>query len=278
MYSYFIYVCQAICVKQIYNLVDSYILISQNSNGVMTVNCDSGLYLLGCGYRSIATEDYWYVYPQSQSCVCYNYYNGECMATCARVFDLGLPNCTNCYSDKCTSNGCSQCLDGYFVNNQTNTCVKKPCYEICTNCTTEESCEMCYDCTQGISSNNITCSNPVLLQYGCIPCSEYYYLLPDDNYCTTCSKTTNPDKFRNGSSDGTGRCENCHNLVDDCYSCNEITYTCESCQTNFYLTTNNICQLQSINDIESIKKSHNKQNSSFRRFFNHKKGNKPHTK
>jgi len=243
-YTDYNHVCQAICIPNTKSFLnETYQIVTETSTGNFNATCSSSVHVLGCGYLSsvsVTADEYWYVYPQENYCSCYNSYGGTCYAVCADVFQIGTPDCFNCRSDKCSETGCTECVEGYYLTG--NVCNIMPCYNICTTCTSQDSCEKCMGCSQSTYSDDKTCWNPYLISEGCIPCGYNYYLNPD-GYCTYCTQTSDPYKFRNGSNDGTGRCDFCSNLISNCLTCNDINFTCQACDSDFYLASNRSCLL-----------------------------------
>lgn len=231
-YSYYEHVCQAVClIKDKVNFQETYLINEVTSTGVIQAYCPDNSYVLGCGYKgqdsdSDEHEDYWYVYPEKKYCVCYNYYDVTCVAICANVFLLGQPNCTGCANEKCDSSGCSECLNDFYLEN--NQCYLKPCFQTCNNCTTEDECEKCSDCTQCTTEDCQTCIEENIVNLGCMPCAYNYYL-NDDGYCTKCSVETDPNKYRKGLNDGTGRCLNCSTTFDHFLVCTTDMAACGIC-------------------------------------------------
>jgi len=162
-----------------------------------------------------------------------------------------MPNCSNCYPNECsTSSGCSKCMPGYYLVD--SYCEQLPCYDICPSCLTESNCTKCQNCTQTTSSNETTCYKESFLSEGCLPCAENYYLNPQ-GYCTVCSKSSDADKFQNGSNNGTGKCSYYSNLVANCSIFNLSTKVCAECIIGFDLTENGTCLKSSVRLITIIK-------------------------
>ena len=117
-YSYYKHQCQAICIPQKTFLNETYEIVIETSSGNFNAACPGSLQVLGCGYKasSSGAEYFWYVYPQENSCVCYNYYGATCYAVCADIFQIGTPNCSKCASGYCSTDGCTKCETGYFLS------------------------------------------------------------------------------------------------------------------------------------------------------------------
>ena len=269
-YSSSTHLCQAICIPA-NTYTFTYTIVQEKSSDNFNVSCPGSLQVLGCGYDpTLFKEKFWFVYPQENACHCYNYYGATCYAICADVSHIGAPDCSNCATGYCSKNGCTQCQNGYFLSGKV--CKAMPCYNICTTCTTTGMCAVCVNCTQGTSSSNKTCSSSSLIQNGCVPCSYNYYLNPD-GYCTLCSAKTDPDKYRNGTNEGTGTCDLCSKLISNCYSCNDLIYTCEKCQDGYNLTDSGSCNLVNQTNLVDYGNSTNSTNSTGQKskLSNHKK-------
>ena len=111
------------------------------------------------------------------------------------------------------SKGCAECVNdiclgsdnGYYLEDGKTL----PCNSVCATCSQKNKCETCANGYVTNQSTDIGCS-PCLT--GCTSCAEGYYL---DN-------------------------ETCKNCSNHCLSCTNAS-TCQSCETNYFLSTNNYC-------------------------------------
>lgn len=172
---------------------------------------------------------------------------------CSKAF----PYCLLCDTDKCLKcqdnynlddfNNCSSCNSSeYFEKTIDNIprCFKKPCYSKCPQCLEDQECEICESCTQCTDFGCMTCLDPNLIKFGCLPCQKDYYLMPE-GYCSHCDGFTHSYYFFNGSSNGTGLCSKCEEEYPFCSMCDSIS--CLNCSAGYYLQENKECSL-CIND------------------------------
>lgn len=141
------------------------------------------------------------------------------------------------------SNGsCLLCNEAFKFttggNNGTGKCFEKPCFQICPNCTSASECKLCESCSQCTSAGCSTCSHPIFIAEGCLRCANNNYLTWE-GYCTPCNSTTDPNKFVEGSNNGTGECTLCSSLYKNCQKCNKTE--CLHCSTNYMFDENGNC-------------------------------------
>ncbi|KAL4482200.1 hypothetical protein ABPG72_017981 [Tetrahymena utriculariae] len=151
-------------------------------------------------------------------------------------------NCISCYSSQ---NGCYQCADGFFLNEN---------YE-CDPC--DDSCLTC----NGYKQNNcLSCIQPlVLFKNQCFQnCPLKYYInyLPNNtqecivcpSQCITCSSKKNCSTCAYGYYKQDAECLQCKNNCEICYGLQGLY--CQKCRQSYFLQ-NNLCvkQCQVYNNI-----------------------------
>ena len=174
------------------------------------------------------------VFPTKTGCVCFNDNSGTCYALCVNL----------CVPSSCTSSGCQKCNDQYYLDTGSQTCVQKPCYQVCPQCTTSSQCKVCSDCTQGTNLKRKICSITFsLVSSGCLLCQQNYYLNPE-GFCTSCTVNTDPSRYKSGQADGTGLCRPCSEKFSDCAICNDNYASltkCIQCLPNKYFHEDGSC-------------------------------------
>ena len=94
-FSSHLHICQAVCVQNRYNLLNTYKIISNTSVGTIKTSCPLYSYVLGCGYEPLTSNSSsrWYVRPDQTHCECYNDQGATCYTTCAEINMLIKKTC-----------------------------------------------------------------------------------------------------------------------------------------------------------------------------------------
>ncbi|OMJ68866.1 hypothetical protein SteCoe_33558 [Stentor coeruleus] len=175
-------------------------------------------------------------------------YKNSCIIKCPDNTYNDNFKCFDCIENcvKCTSSGCSQCSNGFFLQNF----ICEPCSLGCSQCSSLNQCSIClegYEIKSGfcISLCNISdfwngsqcepcdkaclkCNNNT--NANCLQCSDGY--IYNDNICVD-PNITCPDYYYNSF----GLCLPCSN---NCVKCFDST-TCIKCEFSYSLI-NGICQ------------------------------------
>ncbi|ELP92504.1 furin repeat-containing protein, putative [Entamoeba invadens IP1] len=162
------------------------------------------------------------------SCIASNQYldsTGSCV-NCIDTCDICL-NATYCTTCKAstfrTGFLCEKCLNGYYLDTDSNLC--KACDPTCSSCTSENECTACVSANRKPVSGN-----------KCDGCEDGYYWSATDKKCYECSNNclicsdssvclqcTSNNNFNEVPVDGKCRCQ-------DGYLFNETTETCSPCE------------------------------------------------
>ncbi|KAL4473928.1 hypothetical protein ABPG74_022792 [Tetrahymena malaccensis] len=155
----------------------------------------------------------------------------QLISTCSKCSE----NCLSCFESQ---NGCYQCSDGYFLNQN---------YE-CDPC--DDSCLTCYSYQQ---NNCLSCSQPlVLFNNLCVQnCPLKYYIntLPNNtqecvacpSQCITCISQQNCSTCAYGYYKSDKQCLKCTNNCEICYGVSGLY--CQKCQQSYFLQ-NSLCVKQ----------------------------------
>lgn len=234
--------CGAICIKDTPSM--DYEITTASGVGNIIAKCSKSYQIvLSCGFNYINKNILgFYAYPRTTECVCYSNSYATCYATCLNIYGINEKNCENCIPRYCTSAGCQKCEPEFYLEG--GICVKKPCFEICPECTSLDKCKICESCTQNTNFMRKTCTHPSLFYQGCLPCPPRFYLTTD-GYCTYCTNSTDPDKYRALSYD-IGMCLSCSQLIENCDFCNDYSPflrppNCSKCKNDFYFDENGDC-------------------------------------
>ncbi|KAM3131253.1 hypothetical protein pb186bvf_016571 [Paramecium bursaria] len=179
----------------------------------------------------------------------------SCITQCER--DKNMTFCTSC------SSGCTQCVNGYYLNSQYQC---QSCTQVFSNC---DTCvpTSCQSCSLGYFLLNTQCSscnlfmqgcNVCLNQNKCQQCAQGYVLR--NNICAKCSdefqfcasckfisgtitcQTCNPG-YQYYTENNLSYCVTCLQLVNiqNCLSCDIASQACTKCQQSYYLSTSFNC-------------------------------------
>ena len=191
----------------------------------------------------------------SESCPS-GYYGNE--GICKKCGDLCLRclnenTCTQCIGENLLLNGkcVSSCPDGYFLNNNSNTCEK--CLSECSTCISNKpnSCIRCADNNVKLQSgeclNSKECPKYYYLNiedYTCYPCNvERCATCTNENICTICDEGYKPNNTGNKCIETTGEINKIKNGImlmspnaSLYYKINEQPLENKSDSTNFNLS------------------------------------------
>ena len=155
------------------------------------------------------------------TCSCKTNYAFNEINVCRACYEL-IDNCDVCS----TSDTCSQCSVGYYVNDQ-DTCSQ--CIDNCDVCSDSDTCSQC---SVGSYKNVDKCSKCI---DNCDVCS-------DSNTCSQCSVGWKLDNnkceqcdtgyYKDGNS-----CTSCSTTITGCSECSDST-TCTKCATGYYEDSN----------------------------------------
>ncbi|KAL4463260.1 hypothetical protein ABPG74_007261 [Tetrahymena malaccensis] len=127
-----------------------------------------------------------FVNQQTRECINTNQLFQNCQVVDYINNSFKCLECASLNSD--LQNNCS-CIDGYYMDSQTKTCLK--CLPQCKTCSgTKDNCTSCNSLDQQIPTCDCVDSSYFLnKQYQCQKCSEKCdSCAMDENYCTTCSQ------------------------------------------------------------------------------------------
>ncbi|ELP85461.1 hypothetical protein EIN_088130, partial [Entamoeba invadens IP1] len=184
----------------------------------------------------------------------------DCLRCDKTHFSTTLPTtqCTECTTKtngclECTSEHCTICQDGYFINTTDHTCNSCKVIEGCTACSLETG--KCFKCLDGfylVSGQCALCNNTMQRcgrcssESNCNSCEEGYFL--EENTCHKCSEIDGCEICDESSRlcfkckdyytalvDGNGyKCVDCETAHENCSSCS-VDGNCTECESSFML-------------------------------------------
>ncbi|KAL4496783.1 hypothetical protein ABPG73_011749 [Tetrahymena malaccensis] len=153
------------------------------------------------------------------------------------AFNCLQSNCQQCSSQ--ASNGCQQCIQGYYLDNNS---ICQPCLSTCLTCSTQNSCQSCYggaaldtsnQCVCPISqywngSSCVACLNTSCQTCNtsnsniCLTCPKNWYLY-NGNCLASCPEQTFPNNIT------------CNSCIPNCQKCDNNS-SCIKCMSGTYLS------------------------------------------
>ncbi|EWS75296.1 transmembrane protein, putative (macronuclear) [Tetrahymena thermophila SB210] len=162
----------------------------------------------------------------------------QVVSTCSKCAE----NCLSCYSSQ---NGCYQCSDGFYLN-ENYEC--DPCDDSCLTCFSYKQ-NNCLSCIQSLVLYNGQCVQQCPLQY-------YINQLPNNkkecilcpSQCIACTSNQNCFTCAYGYYKQDTQCLMCQNNCEICYGLQGMY--CQKCRSSYYLQ-NSLCvqQCQVVNNI-----------------------------
>ncbi|ELP92365.1 hypothetical protein EIN_441950 [Entamoeba invadens IP1] len=225
------------------------------TDGVFCTTCSDGFYLSPESRRYGKCERCGIV-----GCSLCNSTGSDCLSCDKTHFSTALPTsqCTECTTItigclECTSEHCTKCQDGYFIDATDHKCNSCKMIEGCTTCSLETG--KCFKCLDGfylVSGQCALCNNTIQKcgrcssDSNCNSCKEGYFL--EENMCHKCSEIDGCEicdessrlcfkckDYYTGLIDGNGyKCVDCETTHENCSSCS-VDGNCTECKSSHML-------------------------------------------
>ena len=180
----------------------------------------------------------------------------KCYPTCYTCSDGTINGCITCYGNAAINTGACVCIDGMYMQINSNPCTSLPCSQCNTCDSTCKTCSAagssaCLSCNNGnylIGTTCLACSSSCMTcnanSTNCTSCNSGKFLVTtsDSWSCeSTCPHGTYGDTGSNICKPCDSNCASCIGLSTNCSDCNIKLYlssgTCLACDTTCYTCT-----------------------------------------